>query len=113
LLLRSRRGRALAFLSIGIVAIGSIMSASRGVFMWSAGSGLVVAAAFLWGAPWQQGEARRVLRAIQRSLLAIGLALVVMMTIFPDKIASRFAILSETLSPDSPSSELAYRTRDY
>ena len=113
LLLRSRRGRNVAFLSVAVIAVASVMSASRGVFMWNAGNALVVAAAFLWGAPWSQGEARRVLRTIQRSLLVVGLALVVMMTIFPDQIASRFAIYSETLSPDSPTSELAFRTRDY
>jgi len=36
-----------------------------------------------------------------------------MMTYFPDQVASRLAIYSETLSPDSPASELAFRTRDY
>ena len=113
LLLRSRRARNLAFLSVALIAIASIMSASRGVFMWNAGNALVVSAAFLWGAPWRQGEARHVLRTIQRSLLVVGLALVVMMTIFPDQIASRFAIYSETLSPDSRTSELAFRARDY
>jgi hypothetical protein len=113
LLLRSRRGRNLAFLGIAIVGVGSIMSASRGVFMWNAGSALVIVAAFLWGAPWRQGEARRILRAIQRILLVVGLAILVMMAVFPDMIASRFAIYSETLSPDSPASELAFRARDY
>lgn len=113
LLLRSRRGRNLVFLSVALIAVASIMSASRGVFMWNAGNALVVTAAFLWGAPWSQGEARRVLRTIQRSLLVVGLAIVVMMTIFPDQVASRLAIYSETLSPDSPTSELAYRARDY
>lgn len=113
LLLRSRRGRTLAFLAIAIIGVASIMSASRGVFMWNASSALIIGAAFLWGAPWRQGEARRILRVIQRTLLFVGLAIVIMMSFFPDKIASRFAIYSETLSPDSPSSELAHRARDY
>jgi len=113
LLLRSRRGRNLAFLSVAVIAIATIMSASRGVFMWNAGNALVVSAAFLWGAPWRQGEARHVLRTIQRTLMVVGLALVVMMTIFPDQISSRFAIYSETLSPDSRASELTFRARDY
>jgi hypothetical protein len=113
LLLRSRRGRNLAFICVGIIAIGSLMSASRGVFMWNMVNAMVVGAAFLWGAPWRQGEARRILRIIQRSLLVVGLALLVMMTFFPDKVASRLAIYNETLSPDSPTSELAFRARDY
>ncbi len=41
------------------------------------------------------------------------IAVLLMMSIFPGQIASRFAIYSETLSPDSPRSELAFRTRDY
>ena len=113
LLLRSRRGRGIAFLSIAVVGIASIMSTSRSVFLWTASSALVALAAFLWGAPWRQGEVRRVLRTIQRTLLAAGLALLAMITIFPEQIASRFALYSETLSPDSPASELVYRTRDY
>ena len=113
LLLRSRRGRNLAFICLGVIAVGSLMSASRGVFMWNAGNAMVITAGFLWGAPWRQGETRRVLRTIQRALLAVGLALLAMMTYFPDQVASRLAIYSETLSPDSPASELAFRTRDY
>ena len=56
LLLRSRKGRTLAFTTAGVVAAASLMSASRGVFMWNAGIALVVTAGFLWGAPWRQGE---------------------------------------------------------
>ena len=74
---------------------------------------MVLTAAFLWGAPWRKGEARRVLRTIQRTVLVVGLALLVMMTMFPDQVASRLAIYSETLSPDSPASELVNRARDY
>jgi len=113
LLLRSRRGRNLAFLTIAIIGVASVMSASRGVFMWNVSSALVIVAAFLWGAPWRQGEARRILRVIQRTLLVVGLAILSMMSFFPDAIASRYAIYWETLSPDSPSSELAFRARDY
>jgi hypothetical protein len=113
LLLRSRRGRTLTFLTIAVIGVASIMSASRGVFMYNAIGAIIIVAAFLWGAPWRQGEARRILRAIQRTLLFVGLAILLMMSVFPDQIASRFAIYSETLSPDSPSSELAYRARDY
>jgi O-antigen ligase len=113
LLLRSRRGRNLAFICVAVVAAGSLMSASRSVFMWNMGNAIVVAAAFLWGAPWRQGEARRILRIIQRSLLVVGLAVLFMMTLFPDQVASRLAIYNETLSLDSPASELVHRTRDY
>jgi hypothetical protein len=113
LLLRSRRGRLLAFLTIGVVAVGSIMSASRGVFMWSGGSAVIIIGGFLWGAPWRQGEALRIVRTIQRSILVGGLGLFVLLALFPSDVASRFAIYSETLSLSSPTSELVSRTRDY
>jgi len=96
-----------------VIGVASIMSTSRGVVMWNAGSTFVIVAAFLWGAPWRKGEARRILRAIQRIVLFVGLAIVIMISIFPDQIASRYAIYYETLSPDSPRSELAVRARDY
>lgn len=113
LLLRSRRSRLIAFLAIGTVGIAAIMSTSRSAILWTGSGGLVVMAAFLWGAPWRQGEVRRVLRAIQRTLLFAGLALLLMITLFPEQLGSRIAIYSETLSPDSPASELVYRARDY
>ena len=113
LLLRTRRGRTLAYATVGVVAAASIMSASRGVFMWNAGTTLVITAGFLWGAPWRQREAMRVLRAIQRTSLLIGVGLILLLTIFPEELGSRIAIYSETLMPDSPSSELVQRTQTY
>ena len=113
LLLRTRRGRTLAYATVGVVAAASVMSASRGVFMWNAGTTLVVTAGFLWGAPWRQREAMRVLRAIQRTSLLIGVGLILLLTVFPEELGSRIAIYSETLMPDSPASELVQRTQTY
>jgi hypothetical protein len=113
LLLRSKKGRTLAFSTLGVIAAASVMTASRGVFMWNAGTGLVAAAGFLWGAPWRQREALRVIRAIQRSALMVGAGVLLLMTIFPEQLGSRLAIYSETLMPDSPTSELVHRTQTY
>ena len=113
LLLRSKKNRLLAFLTVGVVGVGSIMSASRSVFLYTATSVLVVVAAFLWGSPWRQGEARRTVRAIMRGAIFAAVALFLMMIFLPEQIGSRFAIYRETLSPDSPASELLARTRDY
>ena len=81
--------------------------------MWNSGIALVVAAGFLWGAPWRQGEARRVLRAIQRTALFVGIAVIVLLTLFPEELGSRLSIYSETLMPNSPASELVQRTQIY
>jgi hypothetical protein len=113
LLLRSKKGRTLAFLTVGVAGVGVIMSTSRGVFMWCGGSALIIIGGFLWGAPWRQGEVLRIVRAIQRSILVAGLGLFATLEIFPDAVGSRFAIYSETLLPSSSASELAVRTGDY
>ena len=113
LILRSKKGRTVAFVTIGVLAVASIMSTSRGVVMWCGSSALVIAAAFLWGAPWKQREASRVVRSIQRVILLGGLSILAMAVVFPDEVGSRVAIYSETLNPYSTASELAYRTREY
>ena len=113
LLLRHRRGRTFAFVALAITAAGCLMCASRGVFMWSLGSAVVGGLAFFWGAPWRQGEALRVLRSLQRSILGITLAVAALMFFYPEPFLNRIAVYSETLDPRSPASELLYRTRDY
>jgi hypothetical protein len=113
LLLRSRKGRTLAFVTAGVVAVASLMSASRGIFMTCGANGLIVLAGFLWGAPWRQREVIRVLRAIQRTVLIVGLGILVLLTMFPEELGSRMAIYSETLMPNSPASELVHRTQTY
>src|SRR5258707_8533515 len=89
------------------------MGASRRVFMWTLGSGLVGGAAFLWGAPWRHGEALRIFRALQRATLGAALAVVLLLFTYPDALLNRLAVFSETLDPRSPASELVHRTRDY
>ena len=89
------------------------MSTSRGVFMWNSGIALVFMAGFLWGAPWRQGEVARVLRAIQKTTLFAGIGIIVLLTLFPEELGSRLSIYSETLMPNSPTSELVHRTQNY
>jgi hypothetical protein len=113
LLLRFRKGRSFAFIALAVTAAGCLMCASRGVFMWTLGSSLVGAAAFLWGAPWKQGEARRIFRTLQRAALGIALGVCVLMFTYPEALMNRLAVYSETLDPRSPASELVQRTRDY
>lgn len=113
LLLRSRRGRLIAFTCIGVLAAGTLLTASRGVLLWNLGSGLVIAGGFLWGAPWHNREGVRVLRTIQRVALFVGIAIVILINVFPKELSSRLAIYSETLDPTSKTSELVSRTQDY
>jgi hypothetical protein len=113
LLLRQKKGRILAFLCVAVIAAAAFLTASRGTFMWAMIDGLVTSAAFIWGAPWRQGEARRAFKGVQRAVLAVAGALTLLFFIFPDALLSRVAIYQETLSPNSSSSELGHRTWDY
>ena len=113
LLLRQKRGRALAFVAIAVTATGAFLTASRGSFMWGMINALATSVAFIWGAPWRQGEALRVFRAIQRAALGIGLGIVVLFYAYPDALLTRLAIYEETLMPNSASSELMHRSWDY
>lgn len=112
-LLRYRKGRSLGFLSVSLLAAGLVLSGSRGAFAWGVIDVTIVVVAFLWGSPWRQRDVMRILRTILRVGLGIALAMVLLLLSFPDALLGRLAVYSETLSPDSPSSELVYRARDY
>jgi hypothetical protein len=109
LLLRQKRGRVLAFLTIAVTAAGAFLTASRGSFLWAIISALATSVAFLWGAPWREGEAVRVLRSVQRVALGIGLGIVLLFFVYPDALLPRLTIYQEALLPNSPTSELAHR----
>jgi hypothetical protein len=81
--------------------------------MWTLGSALVGGMAFIWGAPWRQGEAIRVFRMLQRAALGIALAAVALLFTYPEAFLNRLTVYSETLDPRSPANELVHRTRDY
>lgn len=113
LLLRHKRGRALAFVAIPVTAAGAFLTASRGSFMWGMINGLVTSVAFIWGAPWRQGEALRVFRSIQRMAIGIGLGIILLFYAYPNALLSRLEIYEETLLPSSPKNELVHRGWTY
>jgi hypothetical protein len=113
LLLRHKRGRSFAFLVLALTAAALALCSSRGVVLWSAGSTIAGAIAFVWGAPWRQREVMRVLRTVQRAAAGIALGLTLLFLLFPDALLSRVAFYTETLSPSSSASELQKRTWDY
>ena len=113
LLMRNRPGRLLGFTTVGTVAAASLMAASRGVLLWTLASAMVVAPAVAWGASWAGEQRNRVMRAIRRAAVFVAIALTILMGIFPQEVASRLAIYSETLSPYSSQSELGFRSQEY
>src|SRR6266480_7225835 len=113
LLMRKQNGRLLGFTTVGIVAAASLMAGSRGVFLWTLASAMVVAPAVIWGASWAGEQRIRVMRAIQRAAVFVAIALAILVGIFPQEVASRLAIYTETLSPYSSQSELGFRSQEY
>ncbi len=113
LLMRKQTGRLLGFTTVGMVAAAALMTASRGVFLWTLASAMVVAPAVIWGASWTGEQRSRVMRAIRRAAVFVAMALTILIGIFPHEVASRLAIYSETLSPYSSQSEFGFRSREY
>ena len=112
LLMRKQSGRLIAFTTVGILAAASLLTASRGVFVWTIASAIVFAPAVIWGA--LSGKQRlRVLWAIMRAAVFVAIALTILVSIFPEEVASRMAIYTETLSPGSSASELGFRSWNY
>ena len=113
LLLRHKRGRAFAFILLAATAAATALCSSRGIVLWSAGSALVGALAFIWGAPWRQREVIRVLRTVQRAAIGIALGITLLLFFFPEALLSRVAFYTETLSPSSSASQLQDRAWTY
>jgi hypothetical protein len=113
LLLRHRKGRALAFIAIPVTVAGAFLTSSRGSFLWGMINAAVTSVAFVWGAPWRQGEALKVFRSIQRVAIGMALGIVLLFYAYPDALLSRLAIYDETLLPSSSTSELTHRGWTY
>lgn len=112
-LLRFQRGRRLGFVVVCVIAAAILLCASRGAFMLGLIDTVVVTIACFVGSPWRSQEVVRILRAIFRVGLGITLAIVLLLAAYPDALLGRLAVYQETLSPDSPASELTHRVRDY
>jgi hypothetical protein len=113
LLMRKQSGRLIAFTTVGILAGASLLTASRGVFLWNLASAMVIAPAVIWGASWSGEQRIKVTRAIQRAAVFVAIALTVLVGVFPEEVSSRLAIYTETLSPYSSSNELGSRSWSY
>jgi hypothetical protein len=113
LLLHSLRGRKIVFAVLGLLGAATLFSGNRGAFVSVVASTLVLAVVFLWGAPWRQRQAHRMLKAVRRSFImgAIGLAAVLLL--FPRQAGSRIAYYTETLLPSSSAYQLEGRSWDY
>ena len=113
LLLRYQKRRGLAFLAVSVCAAGVFLSGSRGSFLLTLINAVAFALAFIWGAPWRQGEVVRVFRTLQRIAIGMILAVALLFMIFPEALGTRLALYSETLLPGSSANEVGNRVWDY
>jgi hypothetical protein len=113
LLLRPTKGRWFSFIVLTVTAGACVMCAARGPFMWTLGNALVATVAFIWGAPWKQGNVRHVFRGLWRVAAGAALAMTILFVTYHNELVNRFAIFSETLDPRSPASELSHRSMEY
>jgi hypothetical protein len=112
-LLRTTRGRKIVFPAAALVAVAIIVSGSRTGLVYLVGSSIFLSAAMLWGAPRKLGEGYRLVKAIRRSFVSVGLAVGLATVLFPTVVGARWSFYWDTISPNSPDSETANRTWDY
>jgi hypothetical protein len=112
LLRPTRRGR-VVLPALGIIAVASLLSGSRGTVLYPVISTFALGVALLWGSRFEQSGKARLVKAVRRSLLAVSACILAMVFMFPDAVGASWSFYYETLSPESPNSELYYRVRDY
>jgi len=113
LLLSRKPGAKYGFWGIGVVTVAVMITGTRTPFVFVIASGLVMTAAFLWGAPWRWGQGHRMVKALRRAFLIGGLGLILMVEVFPTVIGGNWSFFSETLSLHGEGSELLTRTWNY
>lgn len=110
---RDRKTRPVIFVALTIVFAAAVMCTSRGVFMFSLLNAAGLGVGFVWGASGQTKIALRTLRALRRIAIGAALGFCLLLFLFPNEVSSRLAIYSQTLLPESPTSELQTRVSSY
>ncbi|MGC2699859.1 MAG: hypothetical protein WA306_06620, partial [Candidatus Acidiferrales bacterium] len=113
LFLHTIKNRKSVFLVLGIIVAATLFCGSRGAVVYVLASSLILAAAFLWGAPWRWQQAHRMVKAMRRVFIVGALGLTAILLIFPEEAAPRIAFYIETLNPNSSAYEVSDRTWDY
>jgi hypothetical protein len=113
LLLRTKRGRSVVFVAVGVVALATLMSGSRGSLVYMIIDAIVLSLAVFWGAPWRQRQVFRLGKAIRWMAIVGTVGITSAILLAPDAVKSRWAFFSETMSPSSAHSEIGFRAWDY
>jgi hypothetical protein len=111
-LLRRERGK-LAYVVLGLTSVAVFLAGSRGVLVYSLMTVFLLGAGFLWGTKYQVLARARLTKAIRRSLVALALGMALVTWVSPRITQGWWSLYYETLWPNSPYSQLAYRVKTY
>jgi hypothetical protein len=107
------RDRTVAFAAVVLSGVAAVMTGSRGAFVYVGAAAAILSLAFFWGAPFAEGQATELLRAVRKGLILAALGFLIALMAFPKQVGARLTFYSETLLPDSPNFEAANRAWDY
>jgi hypothetical protein len=113
LLMRRKRGRLVVFATVGVTALATIMTGSRGSFVFLMVDAIALSVGLAWGAPWRYMQAFRLGKTIRNAFIITAIAIIITTVLSPDTIRRRWALYFDTLSPTSTHSELRFRAVDY
>jgi hypothetical protein len=110
---RKHPAQKLAFLSLALIATAIIFSGSRGVFIYMMISSVVLGFVYLRSGFFHHFRSARLVVGLSRIFVVAVVALILAGLAFPSAVGARLAFYYETLAPDSPASELAWRGWQY
>lgn len=113
MLLSRRSGAKYGFLGMGVVTVAVVISGTRTPFVFVVASAVMMAAGFLWGAPWHWGHGHRLVKALRRTFIVGAIGVILMAEVFPVALGGRWNFLVETLSFSGEGSDLQNRGWDY
>jgi hypothetical protein len=113
LMMRTKRGRTVAFCAVGVIVLATFMGGFRSTFIQMIVSSIVLSLALLWGGLRRQRHTFRMSKAITLIAVVAAIGILAAAEFSPDAIRARWALYTETLSPTSSKSELAFRVWEY
>jgi hypothetical protein len=113
LLMRRKRGRLVVFATVGVTALATIMTGSRGSFVFLIVDAIAMSVGLAWGAPWRYMQAFRLGKTIRNAFIISAIAIIIATVLSPDTIRRRWVLYLDTLSPTSTHSELRFRAVEY
>ncbi len=108
-----RRKAKIPILALAILAVAIFVSGSKGALVFAVLTLVGMGAGLLWGSRNQPWVTARLGKILRRSVLALAAAMLLLVYIYPHLTDAWGTYYYETLSPDTSSSEIGFRTGRY